>query len=372
MTGWHDEAKCRGPGVTVGRSGASFGVVSFTRNDYWPLNTVLFATDFHGNDERFIYYLLKTIDFSGYNTGSAQPSLNRNHLRHISVRVPVPPEQRAIAGVLGALDDKIEQNRRTSAALERLARAVFRAWFVDFEPVKAKAAGAAGFPSMPQPVFDALPTGIVDSELGPVPDGWEVKPLPAIFDINPPRQLRKGELAPYLEMKDMPTAGHAPDDWIERAAGSGMRFKNGDTLVARITPCLENGKTALVDFLNNGQIGWGSTEYIVLRPNEPLPPIFAYCLARTNEFRDYAIQNMTGTSGRQRVAPTALDHYRIAAPSATVAMVFGGIVQPLFDLIRSNMNESRKLAALRDYLLPKLLSGVVRVREAERAVAEAV
>jgi type I restriction enzyme S subunit len=140
-----------------------------------------------------------------------------------------------------------------------------------------------------------------------------------------------------------------------------MRFMNGDTLVARITPCLENGKTAFVDFLANGEIAWGSTEYMVLRPKPPLPPIFAYCLARTDEFRDFAIQNMTGTSGRQRVAPTAMDHFRIALPCEEVAVAFGEAVHPMFDCIRARMDESRKLAEMRDYLLPKLLSGEVRV-----------
>ena len=96
------------------------------------------------------------------------------------------PEQRAIAAVLCALDDKIEQNRRTAQALERLARAIFRAWFVDFEPVKAKAAGATSFPSMPQPVFDALPTRFVESEIGPVPEGWEVgRSLEDLAEVNP-------------------------------------------------------------------------------------------------------------------------------------------------------------------------------------------
>lgn len=139
---------------------------------------------------------------------------------------------------------------------------------------------------------------------------------------------------------------------------------NGDTLVARITPCLENGKTAFVDFLRDGQIAWGSTEYIVLRPKLPLPPVFAYCLARTGEFRDFAIQNMTGTSGRQRVAPPAMDDFQIAMPSESAAVCFGEIVQPLFNCICAGVDESRKLAAMRDYLLPKLLSGDVRVEAA--------
>ena len=101
-------------------------------------------------------------------------------IRQFETTPPPIDEQRAIAGVLGALDDKIEQNRRTSRALEQLAQAIFRAWFVDFEPVKAKAAGAIAFPSMPQPVFDALPTRFVDSAIGPVPEGWEMK---AIGDV---------------------------------------------------------------------------------------------------------------------------------------------------------------------------------------------
>ena len=110
---------------------------------------------------------------SGYHDAFAQ----RGIIEHSDRSCRPLDEQRAIAGVLGALDDKIEQNRRTARALERLARAIFRAWFVDFEPVKAKAAGATAFPSMPQPVFDALPTRFVDSEIGPVPEGWEVSAL---------------------------------------------------------------------------------------------------------------------------------------------------------------------------------------------------
>jgi type I restriction enzyme S subunit len=256
--------------------------------------------------------------------------------------------------------------------LERLARAIFKVWFVDFEPVKAKAAGATSFPSMPQDVFASLPSTLADSELGPIPVGWEVKAVSEAFEVNPPRLLRKGEIAPYLDMKNMPTQGHAPESWIDRPFGSGMRFANGDTLVARITPCLENGKTAFVDFLAKEQVAWGSTEYIVLRPKEPLPPVFAYCLARTNEFRDYAVQNMSGTSGRQRVVSTAMDHFHIAVPAADIAVSFGKVVGPMFDCISASMNESRKLAEMRDYLLPKLLSGQVRVNEAHRLAKEAV
>jgi type I restriction enzyme S subunit len=316
-------------------------------------------------DKRFLFYRLCAGDYRHHVLATASGSTVRHTSpgRICDFETTLPPiqEQRAIAGILGALDDKIEQNGRTSRALERLSRAIFRAWFVDFEPVKAKAAGATAFPSMPQAVFDALPTRFVDSEIGPVPKGWEPTTVSTAFDVNPPRPLRRNEVAPYLDMKNMPTEGHAPVTWMERPFASGMRFMNGDTLLARITPCLENGKTAFVDFLEGERIAWGSTEYIVLRPKPPLPAIFAYCLARTGEFRDFAIQNMIGTSGRQRVAPNAMDHFRIAMPSEQVAVAFGEIAQPLFNCIRAGMDESRTLAEMRDFLLPKLLSGSVRV-----------
>jgi type I restriction enzyme, S subunit len=341
--------------------------------DGWLNQHVFRVVPKDGVDITFLYYLLRYLNrnFVGIARNKQTTGLGhvtKRDLQQIEAARPELYEQRAIAAVLGALDDKIEQNRQTARALERLARAIFRAWFVDFEPVKAKAEGSTTFLSMPQPVFDALPTRFVDSAIGPVPEGWEVKAVSTAFDVNPTRRLRKNEPAPYLDMKNMPTEGHAPDSWIERPFGSGMRFMNGDTLVARITPCLENGKTAFVDFLNDGQIAWGSTEYIVLRPKPPLPPVFAYCLARTGEFRDFAIQNMTGTSGRQRVAPTTMDHFQLAVPDEEVAMGFGETVIPMFDCIRACKDESRKLAEIRDYLLPLLLSGKVRVKGTERAL----
>jgi type I restriction enzyme S subunit len=284
-------------------------------------------------------------------------------LRAAQLPVPAIPEQRAIVDMLGVLDDKIESNQRTSRILERVARAIFRAWFVDFEPVKAKAAGARSFPSMPQAVFAALPTRLAESGFGPIPEGWRVLPLDEAMEVNPSRRLVKGIVAPYLDMGQMPTEGHAPTSWVEREAGSGARFMNGDTLVARITPCLENGKTAFVDFLSEGQIAWGSTEYIVLRPMPPIPDLYAYLLARTPEFRAFAIQNMTGSSGRQRVPFSIMNKFIVVIGPAVVMEAFGEVVEPLFSRSSASVRESRSLATLRDYLLPKLLNREIRVRD---------
>jgi type I restriction enzyme S subunit len=294
--------------------------------------------------------------------GTTMPSLNEGIIRRVPILLPPVQEQKRIAALLCCLDDKIEQNRRTGRKLEEMARGVFKAWFVDFEPVKAKAAGQSGFCGMPPAAFAALPARFVNSELGPVPEGWNIQPVSEAFEVNPTRRLAKGQVAAYLDMQNMPTQGHCPSEWERRPVGSGMKFINGDTLVARITPCLENGKTAFVDFLEDGEVACGSTEYIVLRPKSPLPPIFGYCLARMNGFREFAIQNMTGTSGRQRVSASAMAHIQIAVPPNAVAAAFGEVVAPFFKSIGASMTESRKLAALRDYLLPRLLSGKVRVK----------
>jgi type I restriction enzyme, S subunit len=253
-------------------------------------------------------YALWDADISGYLTGSTMPKLIQGNMNRIELIVPPLPEQRAIAQILGSLDDKIELNRRMNETLESIARAIFKSWFLDFDPVRAKAEGRET--GLPRHFADLFPDSFVDSELGEIPKEWEMVPLPDVIEVNPPRSLRKGEVAPYLDMANMPTQGHSPDKVIDRAFGSGMKFVNGDTLVARITPCLENGKTAFVNFLKEGQIGWGSTEYIVLRPKSPIPDVFAYCLARGSEFRDYAIQSMTGSSGRQRVPAESLSHLR--------------------------------------------------------------
>jgi type I restriction enzyme S subunit len=247
-----------------------------------------------------------------------------------------------------------------------MARGLFKSWFVDFEPVRANAEGR--LPGLSKQLADLFPNEFEESDFGECPKGWVFMSLPDVVNVNPSRTLGRGENAPYLDMANMPTQGHSPDEVVDRPFGSGMRFMNGDTLVARITPCLENGKTAYVDFLKDGQVGWGSTEYIVLRPKSPLPEEYAYCLARSQEFRDFAIQAMTGTSGRQRVPVDSLGHFVVALPSEKVAGAFGRLVKPLFARARAAVEQNRTLASLRDELLHKLISGELRIAHADRIV----
>lgn len=315
----------------------------------------------------FVYYVLLHA-VSGMKQvahGAVFDTITRDTFKIIEVHLPTLPEQRAIAHILGTLDDKIELNRRMNVTLEAMARAIFKSWFVDFDPVRAKAEGRDT--GLPKEITDLFPDSFEDSALGDIPKGWYAIPLPEIIDVNPSRALRHGEIAPYLDMANMPTRGHSPDIVVERPFGSGMRFMSGDTLVARITPCLENGKTAYVDFLENGQVGWGSTEYIVLRPKPPLPTEYAYCLARSEVFRDFAVQSMTGSSGRQRVPAESLSHFLLSKPSTEVAEMFGKIIKPLFVRASAAVAENRTLVALRDTLLPKLISGEMRIKDAGRA-----
>lgn len=329
-------------------------------------------------DRAFFYYLLRYLNPNFVGIASNKQTTGLGHvtkrdLDNIEVAYPGFREQQAISCILGALDDKIELNRGMNRTLEATARAILKSWFVDFDPVRAKVAGQQT-PGLKPEIAALFPDSFEDSELGEIPKGWSVRPLPEIIHINPTRSLPKGTLAPYLDMANMPTQGPSPDTCVMREMGSGMKFWNGDTLVARITPCLENGKTAFVDFLANGEVGWGSTEYIVLRPKGTIPPLFAYLLARTDKFRTFAIQQMTGSSGRQRVPAASLEKYSIVTPDIDSPLYqhFGKLVSPMFDRIRAAMLQSHTLAAFRDALIPKLLSGELGVPDAERIAARCI
>jgi type I restriction enzyme, S subunit len=162
-------------------------------------------------------------------------------------------------------------------------------------------------------------------------------------------------------MAALNTTTFSPDGWYDREFTSGTKFINGDTLLARITPCLENGKAAFVTFLEPEQVGWGSTEYIVMRPKQFLHSFFAYCLARNREFRDYAEGCMEGSSGRQRVNVDHLKNYAMKIPSTDVANEFNAFAESVVQKLHMNAKQIRTLESLRNTLLPKLMSGEVRV-----------
>jgi len=185
--------------------------------------------------------------------------------------------------------------------------------------------------------------------------------------LNPPMQFKHGEHYPFVDMDAVVLCSCWVYPAEEREFSDGdSRFQYDDTLMARITPCLENGKTTFMDFLENEQVGGSSTQYIVLRPKSLLPEEFGYCLAWSEAFREFAIQSMTGTSGRQRVQANSLAHFKLPRAPGTIAQEFGRLVKPLFARSSQAVRKSHTLAALRDALLPKLISDALRMKDTER------
>ncbi len=182
ISGFHIEARVKGPGVVTGRYG-TIGQVFYIGDDFWPLNTTLFVKDFKGSDPKFVSYFLRTLDFESFNDKSSVPGINRNHLHAARVRVPERAEQRAIASILGSLDDKIELNRRMNETLEEMARALFKSWFIDFDPVRPSIEGR-------QPIslddemttFSSMP--LDDVRLGALPRGWAVAAIGEVATVT--------------------------------------------------------------------------------------------------------------------------------------------------------------------------------------------
>lgn len=187
--------------------------------------------------------------------------------------------------------------------------------------------------------------------------------LSDIADINPLRSLGRGQEAVYIEMANLPTRSSFPTDWVTRPFSGGMKFTNGDTIMARITPCLENGKTAYINFLEEGTVAFGSTEYIVITSKPGYCNEMFYFLARYPDFVSYAVRNMNGSSGRQRVSGDTIGRYELHVPSAESVHSFAEIAVPIMESIRQNALESRNLATLRNTLLPKLMSGELSVSD---------
>lgn len=362
ITGWHDETKALGPGVTVGRSGASFGVVSYSSRDYWPLNTALYVIDFHGNDPRFAYYFLQQFDFKSYNSGSAQPSLNRNFIHPVPVDVPPPHEQRAIAHILGTLDDKIELNRRMSETLEAMARALFKSWFVDFDPVRAKTEGrwqrGQSLPGLPAHLYDIFPDRLVGSELGEIPEGWKVGCLGDVADHQrrgiQPDNIENG--TPYIALEHMPKGRIALTEWgtADALESNKFVFKQGEILFGKLRPYFHKVGVAPVD-------GVCSTDIVVLTATSSDWFGFVLSHVSSSEFVEYTSARSTGTK-MPRTSWSDMARYEFVLPPKPVAKAFTELMQPSVDRITAGIHQSRTLAALRDALLPKLISGELRTR----------
>lgn len=256
-------------------------------------------------------------------TGVPALSQPLKNFKKIRLCLPSLQEQRRIASIVETINDKIENNIKINDNLQQQAFSV----------------------------FDNLIANAENNDY-------------TVSDyafLNPKRTLAKNQVARSIDMSQLSTSGAFPSGWEMKPFNGGMRFTNGDTLLARITPCLENGKTAFIDFLDDGEVAFGSTEYIVLAPKNDTPPEMLYCLARYPAFVDYAVKNMNGSSGRQRVSAETVGQYRLPLFDKHSLVLFKEVVSPMFLKMRYNSLENMRLAELRDALLPKLMSGEIDV-----------
>ena len=249
-------------------------------------------------------------------------------------------ELRTITSILSAYDHLIENNRRRIRLLEQAARTLYNEWFVHLR-----------FPGHKR-------VTITDG----VPQGWERKTVPEIIEFNPKEEILRDLSIRYTPMAGLSTSGMTVDltDSQTRTKSTSVRFRNGDTLLARITPCHENGKTGFVNFLRDGEVAYGSTEFIVLR-GRSVSSFFTYCLARTYNFRQTAIKSMLGSSGRQRVQPNCFDDFVVATPCHSIRDQFDNVCDPIFTQIAVLTSEIFSLARTRDLLLPRLINGEITV-----------
>ena len=208
---------------------------------------------------------------------------------------------------------------------------------------------------------------MVGSSLGPIPQGWKVVPASEALFINPKTSVPRDTIKPFVPMKSATERSMLITEIEARKGNSGAKFKNGDTLFARITPCLENGRTGFVQFLpNDDKVAFGSTEFIVLR-SKTLNPYFVYLLAQIRDFRENAIKSMTGSTGRQRVVNECFDDYFLPNPSLDILGQFESIVAPMFKKVQNLSEKNTNLQKKRDLLLPKLISGKIDVSELDIA-----
>jgi type I restriction enzyme, S subunit len=356
QNGFHDTALAEGPGIVIGRSGASFGQVHFSKEDFWPHNTGLYVTDFKGNDPLFAFYFLKALDFDRFNSGSAQPSLNRNFIYPIPIHVPKPAEQKAIAAVLGALDDKIELNRRMNATLEAIARALFQSWFVDIDPVRAKLDGRA--PAGLDPAAAALfPEHFEETVLGHTPKGWEVRSLDKAAHYLNGLALQKyppgdGPTLPVIKIAQLRKGDSIGADRCNTDLPPNHVVQDGDVLFSW-SGSLE------VELWCGGRGALNQHLFKVTSPEFPKWFYYLWTLYHLDEFRLIAADKATTMGHIQRGHLTAA---KVLIPPRPLLDAMTRTMSPLIDQLIANRIQSRTLATLRDTLLPKLLSGELSLR----------
>jgi type I restriction enzyme S subunit len=354
--GKHNEYKIEAHGVVIGRKG-TLGTVFYSENRFWATDTTLWVKDFHGNYPKFAYYFLKTLNLGQYDCGSANPTLNRNHIHLLNIKIPVlAEEQKRIADILSCLDAKIENLRRQNETLEEIAQTLFKHWFIDFE-----------FPNADGKPYKSSGGVMVPSELGDIPEGWRV-----------------GNLGDFGKI----VTGKTPSTKLEELWGrdcyfvTPTDFKNytkfilySDRLISNkakeefkkyiiprnsvIVTCIgsDMGKVAINEIfcMTNQQINSiipnlikNSSEYI-----------YHYLLSQYQLLRNIAL----GGSTMPIINKSQFSEIEIIIPQQKIIDDFSTMTNSINSKVITNEKQIQTLTKIRNSLLPKLMSGQIRVKE---------
>ena len=334
----NEQFKVEGPGVIIGRKG-SLGTVFYSGANYWPHDTTLWVKYFHGNNPKFAYYFLQTMGLERLDAGSSNPSLNRNHIHTIPVLWPSPPVQRRIAGILSAYDDLIENSQRRIKILEEMARRLYREWFVHFR-----------FPGHED-------CRLVESPLGEIPEGWEVKGLGEIADNfdrlrKPLSKIQRADLqGPY------PYYGAAKVfDYVNDFIFDGeylLMSEDGSVITSDRAPVLQ---------LVNERF-WSNNHTHVLRGRLPCSTHYLYLGLLEINISPY----ITGAA-QPKITQENMNRIPFVCAPASIHHEFDNLVEPIVRQAQVLQGQIQNLRRTRDLILPLLLSGQIDVEAIPGAV----
>jgi type I restriction enzyme S subunit len=349
-------------------------IAFMARGKSWVNNHAHIVTGNDKTDTRFLMYAIAGIDISGYLTGAVMPKLTQGNLNRIEINCPPLCEQRAIAHILGALDDKIEINCKQSEALEAMVRTLFKAWFVDFEPVRAKMEGrwqrGQSLPGLPAHLYDSFPGRLIESELGEIPEGWLALPVHdiatyvngAAFKAFQPNDERRG--LPIIKIAELKAGITAQTKFSDVEMPGKYLLCTGDILFS----WSGNPDTSIDTFIWPHGDAWLNQHIFRVDIHNPgerafviatlkyLRPVFAE-LARNKQ-----------TTGLGHVTVGDMQRLLVVKPDEQGLDAWDRVAGPIFSAVFRNELNAISLGKLRDTLLPKLISGELRVPDAERIV----
>ena len=395
IAGYHNEIKVKAPGVVIGRSG-SIGGGQYIEKDFFPLNTTLYVKDFKGHYPRFIYYLLKSIDFTSFNVGTGVPTLNRNHLSSILISDLGIDKEKEIANILGSLDQKIQLNTQINQTLEQIAQALFKSWFVDFDPVRAKVQALSDGLSLEQAELAAMqaicgktpeeltalsqtqpdryaelaetakafPCEMVEVDGVEVPKGWEFKALSDLGQIicgKTPSKSNKefyGDDVPFIKIPDMHNQVFITQTTDNLSVvGANSQSKKYIPAKSICVSCIAT--VGLVSMTSKPSHTNQQINSII--PDDEQSCEFLYLSLKQPSMTKYLKDLASGGSATLNLNTSTFSKIEIMTPSKEIIDIFHNKVVYAFEKVLSNSIENKRLAEIRDLLLPNLLNGEINV-----------